>query len=359
MFSRRMLLASPAFLAACAADPSGEADPEMEALLRTFASLHPLPIETLTPADARKQPSLADAVKAQLRNAGRPVEPRPVARAMDVAIPMPVGGPLLARIYTPVGAAGPLPLIVYFHGGGWVIADLDTYDSSARALAAETGAVVLSVHYRQGPEFRFPSAHDDAINAWRWATANRSALGADPYRAAVVGESAGASLALNVGIAARDLRLPLPVAMGIIYPVAGTDTETPSYDRYAGAKPLNRPMINWFVRNYTNSPRDLEDPRLALYERANLAGLPPALIINAQIDPLQDDGARLEVAMRRQGTLVRRTVYPGVTHEFFGADAVLTKARAAQQEMGGFLRAAFAAMPAPVEAPAMPTRRRR
>ena len=356
MFSRRLILASPAFIAACAADPTGDADPEMTALLRSLTSLGPLPIEALSPADARRQPTLTDAVKAQLRGAGRPVTPRAIPRVMETSVPI-TPQPLQARLYTPAPTAdgGRPPLIVYFHGGGWVIADLDTYDASARALAAEAGAVVLSVRYRQGPEHRFPAAHDDAVNAWRWAVANAASLGADPRRAAVVGESAGGNLAMNVAIAARGTAA-VPVAVGAIYPVAGASIQTASYNRYAAAKPLNRPMMQWFLRHYLQGNIGVDDPRLDIYNRANLAGLPSTLIINAQIDPLLDDGAMLEAAMRRQGSPVRRSVYPGVTHEFFGADAVLTKSRAAQQEMGQFLRTAFANVPAMEEPP--PRRRR-
>jgi acetyl esterase/lipase len=362
MLPRRLFLAMPALLAACASspDPTGEADQEMRALLESFAKLNPRPIERLDAVEARRQPSLKDAVEARLREQGRQPTPREMAHVQDISIPTPMGPTLRGRLYVPPGAnmQGRNPLVVYYHGGGWVIADLDTYDASARALAAESGAVVLSVHYRQGPEVRFPGAHEDAVSAWRWAAANAAQLGGDVRRMAVVGESAGGNLALNVAIAARDQGLPRPVAIGAIYPVAGTDLETPSYARYAGAKPLNKPMIQWFVRNYTRGDRDLMDSRLNLYRRANLAGLPRTLIVNAQIDPLLDDGARLEEAMTRAGSPVRRIVHPGVTHEFFGADTVLSRAQIAQREMGEELRAAFAAVPAPVIPPEPVTIRR-
>ena len=332
----------------------------MRALLESFARLNPKPIERLEAAEARRQPSMKDAVAARLREQGRPATPREMAHVQDLTIPTPLGGNLAARLYVPAGASmqGRNPLVVYYHGGGWVIAGLDTYDASARAIAAESGAVVLSVAYRQGPEVRFPGAHEDAVSAWRWAAANAAQLGGDPRRMAVVGESAGGNLALNTAIAARDQGLVRPVAIGAIYPVAGTDLETPSYVRYANAKPLNKPMIQWFVRNYTRGDRDLQDPRLNLYRRANLAGLPRTLIVNAQIDPLADDGARLEEAMTRAGSPVRRIVHPGVTHEFFGADAVLQRAQIAQRELGEELRAAFAAVPQPV-VPAEPVTTRR
>lgn len=362
MLPRRCFLAMPALLAACASspDPSGEADQEMRALLESLARLNPKPIESLDAAEARRQPGMKDAVAARLREQGRPPASREMAHVQDLVIPTPMGGSLPARLYVPAGAGmqGRNPLVVYFHGGGWVIAGLDAYDASARAIAAESGAVVLAAHYRQGPETRFPGAHEDAVSAWRWAAAHAAQLGGDPRHMAVVGESAGGNLAVNTAIAARDQGLPRPVAIGAIYPVAGVDMETPSYARYANAKPLGKPMMQWFLRNYTRGGRDLQDPRLDLVRRANLAGLPRTLIINAQIDPLQDDGARLEEAMTRAGSPVRRIVHAGMTHEFFGADAVLERARLAQRELGQELREAFAAVPEPVVPPPPVTSRR-
>ena len=331
---------------ALVADPTGRADPEMRAWLESFVSLRPVPIETLSPAEARGGPSFANAIARRLEDSGRPTAPRPMARYEAVQVPG-AAGSLNARLYgaAPRGA-GPQPLIVYFHGGGWVIADMDVYDNSARALAAETGALVLGVNYRRGPETRFPGAHDDANAVWTWVHANAASLGADPSRIAVAGESAGGNLAVNVAIFARDRRLPAPKAVAAIYPVAGTDTTTPSYNANAGARFLSRPMVLWFVANYTNTAADLQDPRLNLYGRANLAGLPPVIIVNAEIDPLLDDGAMLEARLRAAGTPVTRRVWTGVAHEFFGADAIHPKAREAQAFVAAELRNALGAAPA-------------
>ncbi len=370
-FSRRAaLLMSVGGLVACATevpttppDPTGRADPEMKALLESLASLKPLPLETLTAAQARRQPGMTDAVKARLRTLGRPVTPRPLPFTRDFEIPGP-GGPLAARVYSPAPNPRPanaplLPLIVYFHGGGWVIADLETYDSSCRALAADCGAVVLSVHYRQGPEVKFPGAHDDAYAAYVWGVQNAAVMGADPSRVAVVGESAGGNLAINVAMAAREARAPLPVAVGLIYPVAGTDNTTPSYRANVNAKPLNPAVLKWMLDNYTRSPADLQDPRLAVYGRAELRGLPKAIIVTAEIDPLHDDGIRLAERLREAGVTVVARDYPGVTHEFFGADpATLSKAGDAQRFVAGELRAAFL-RPEPATVPASAPGRRR
>ena len=338
------------------ADPSGRADPEMLALLEGYARLNPVPIETLSAADARRQPSMADAVRTRALERQNTNPQRSINSYNDTTLTTLPNG-LQARIYRPISAsAGPLPVILYFHGGGWVIAGIDTYDSSARALCAEAEAIVVSVHYRQGPEFRFPTAHDDANLAYAWVVTNAAAINGDPNRIAIVGESAGGNLALNTAIFARDRRMGSPRAVVAIYPVGGVDLETPSYQQFANAKPLGKPAIQWFVANYTTGPQDLQDPRLDLAGRADLRGLPPILIVNAEIDPLQSDGARLEEKIRASGGQVTRTLYTGVTHEFFGADAVLTKAREAQRQVGEQLRAAFAA--APPAAPARPARRR-
>jgi acetyl esterase/lipase len=364
MLSRRASLLLPfglAALSACAtdvspmppADPTGRADPEMRGLLEAFASLNPKPIETLTPAEARRQPSMADAVKARQRMLGLPVAPRPIPQVRDITIPG-SAGPLQARIYVPQAAPARgrplprLPMIVYFHGGGFVIADLDVYDSSPRALAADTGAIVVSVHYRQGPEHRFPAAHDDAYAAYIWAVQNAAQLDGDLSRVAVVGESAGGNLAINVAMMAREARAPLPVAMGLIYPVAGTEMTTPSYRANAMAKPLNAAMMQWFFNNYgTGAPSEKTDPRLNVVGNAELRGLPKAIIVTAEIDPLNSEGKALGEKLRANGVQVAERDYMGVTHEFFGVDPkVLSKAGDAQRFVAAELQAAFAA-PAP------------
>ncbi|WP_338662986.1 alpha/beta hydrolase [Pararoseomonas sp. SCSIO 73927] len=363
--SRRGALMLPlgltALTAACAqppagttmpADPSGRADPEMRALLETFGRLDPRPIETLSAADARRQPSMADAVRARALELANTNPQRVIGSQQDMTLNT-VPNPLIARLYRPiVNYAGPVPLIVYFHGGGWVIADIDTYDAGARALCVESAAMVLSINYRQGPEVRFPGAHDDANVAYAWAVRNAASINADPNKIAIAGESAGGNLALNAAIYARDAGLPAPKAVAAIYPVGGVDLNTASYQQFANAKPLNKPMIEWFVRNYTRGPQDLQDPRLDLIGKADLSRLPPVVIVNAEIDPLADDGVRLERKLRDAGTPVIQRTYPGVTHEFFGADAVLTKAKEAQTFVGAQMRQAFDAPARPAAAPA-------
>ncbi|WP_458096627.1 alpha/beta hydrolase [Roseomonas sp. WA12] len=362
--SRRGALILPlglaAFTAACVqppsnavmpADPTGRADPEMRALLETMGRLGIQPFEALSVAQARRQPSFADAVRARALEMANTNPQRVIGSQEDMTLST-LPNPLVARLYRPIPANNaPLPLIVYFHGGGWVVANIDTYDASARALCVETGALVLSINYRQGPEFRFPSAHDDANVAYAWAVRNAATLNADPNRIVLAGESAGGNLAINAAIYARDSGLPAPRAMALIYPVAGTDLTTPSYNDFAVAKPLSKASMQWFVQNYTRGPQDLQDPRLDVYRRAELAGLPPTIIVNAEIDPLQSDGELLAARLTAAGVPVNRRLYPGVTHEFFGADAVLSKAKDAQSFVGGELRRIMAGPAAMAPAP--------
>ena len=260
----------------------------------------------------------------------------------DISVPTPAG-PVPARVYDPGRSAGGgrAPLIVYWHGGGWVIADLDTYDASARALAEETGAIVLSAHYRQAPEHKFPAAHEDTVAVYRWATQNARRLGADPNRIAVAGESAGGNLAINAAIAARDMGLPRPVHMALVYPVAGTDTDTPSYRENTASVPLSRAGMLWFVDKATRGQADLQDPRLDVVGRADLRGLPPATVVNAEIDPLRSEGEALARKLREAGVPTEQRTFQGVTHEFFGMAPVVADATAAQGYAAQRLRNAF------------------
>ena len=303
-------------------------DSDMQAVLDQLAALHGKPIATLTAAVARKQPTPTDAVKALLAKMGKPTAPPPGVTTVDRMIPG-AAGQIKARIYTPAAGAKPFPVIVYYHGGGFVIATIDTYDGGARALAMMAKAVVVSVEYRKAPENKFPAAHDDAFAAYKWAMMHAKEIGGDSSRMALAGESAGGNLAMATAIAVRDAKLPLPKYILSVYPIAQPDTETASYKENAAAKPLNRPMMEWFFKQYARTPADGMDPRLDIVG-ANLKGLPPVMIINAQIDPLRTDGELLENKLKAAGVQVERKVYPGVTHEFFGMGAVVAKAKDAE-----------------------------
>lgn len=327
-------------------------DAQMQAVLDQLQKLGAKPIESLTPAQARAQPSPADAVKAVLKAQGKPATPEPVAKVQDSTFPGP-GGPVPIRIYTPKGS-GPMPVILYIHGGGWVIANLDTYDASPRALANGANAIVVSTHYRQAPEHPFPAAHEDTLAAYKWVLANAAKLGGDPKRVAVVGESAGGNMAADIAIAARDQKLQAPVAQVLVYPVAGNDTSTPSYIENANAKPLSKAAMEWFIKYTFKDPKDAQDPRIDLVHRTDLAGLAPATVIVDQIDPLRSEGRAYADALKKAGVPTTLQQYDGVTHEFFGMGAVVDKAKQAEQFASQQLSAAFSAAPASISSASPP-----
>ena len=324
-----------------AAGEMAKPDAQMQAVLDQLGSMGGKPIETLSPQEARKQPTPAAAATAVAAKAGKDTTPTalvPGVTSADRTIPGPAG-PLPVRIYTPSGN-GPFPVVVYYHGGGWVIANKDVYDGGARSIARSANAVVVSVDYRLAPEHKFPAQHDDALATYRWAAKNAASIKGDPQRLALAGESAGGNLAVATAVAARDAKLTMPKAVISVYPIAQPDTTTPSYVENANAKPLNRAMMGWFAKHTSRTPADLQDPRINLV-KANLTGLPPVTIINAQIDPLRDDGAMLEQALKQANVSVERKVYDGATHEFFGMGAVVDKAKDAEQYAGDRLKAAL------------------
>ena len=301
--------------------PPPRASADMQAVLDAHAALGAQPVQLLSPAQARRGPSPADAVKAVMAARGMPTAPDTSVVTRELAYG---ANPWQkARIYRPAGQPNRMrPLIIYYHGGGWVIADLDVYDAAPRMLAKALDAVVVSVGYRHAPEFKFPAQHNDSIAAYRWTLANARAWGADVGRMAFAGESAGGNLAITTAIGARNQRLPMPRHILSVYPIADSSPRLPSRLVNANAKPLNTPMLAWFGHYFSRTAADLQDPRINLV-RANLRGLPPVTIVNAEIDPLLSDGINLTAALRRAGVAVQQRTYRGVTHEFFGMAAVV------------------------------------
>lgn len=300
---------------------------EMQVVMEKLASYGAPPIETLSAPEARKHPTPTTAVMDVMKENEIPMPPSRVD-TMGRDIPV-TGGVVHARIYTPQNGDTSFPIIVYYHGGGWVIADLDTYEASAKGLAEQSGAVVVSVHYRQGPEHKFPTAHNDAFAAYQWVLKNAASIKGDRKKIAVAGESAGGNLACNVSIMARDKKVTMPLIQLLVYPVASDDMNSESYKKYAAAKPLNKPMMEWFAKNYLGNLTKASDPRIALV-KANLKGLPPTTIISAEIDPLQSEGSMLADKLKQAGVEVDHKIYGGVTHEFFGMATVVPDAKEAQ-----------------------------
>ena len=314
--------------------------PQMRAVIEELARLAPTPIEQLTPQQARQQPTFKDAVNSLL-NKNRITPPQPKVAKSERMIPGAGGTPIRVVVYTPNGASPTAPVIVYYHGGGWVIGSPEVYEYSTLALAQNTGAVVVSVDYRLSPENKFPTAHEDAYAAYKWVKENAAAIGGNAAKVAVAGESAGGNMAVTVSMMARDRGLALPVHILSVYPVANNDLNTPSYNQYANAKPLNRPAVIYFVANYFNSPADGDSPLISLVDVANLTGLPPTTIIAAEIDPLQSEGMQLRDKLQSVGVQVTYKLYEGTAHEFFGLYAVVPEATQAQELAAIQLRNAF------------------
>lgn len=330
-------------------DHPARPDRPMQAVLDAHAALNPKPIELCTPEEARRQPTPADAVRSILARTPVGHDPSLGVATRDFEIPT-ANGLLAARLYGPGTGdetPGPMPVVVYFHGGGWVIADLDVYDASPRGMARFADCIVVSVHYRQAPEHRFPAAHEDAFEAWRWLVENAQAFGGDPSRIAIMGESAGGNLACATAIRARDEGVQTPCHQVLVYPVAGNDMARPSYIENATARPLNRAMMEWFVRHAFERPEDLNDPRVNLVE-ADLIGLPSTTVILAEIDPLRSEGECLIDRLEQSGVDVRHKTFHGSTHEFFGMALVVPDAAAAQQFAAHELKRSFGTAALPI-----------
>lgn len=314
-------------------------DPDMAQAVLLYGSIKGTPITSLTPQDARQQFSIIDAAKVLTRGYGAAPQAMPVGRVIDgLTIPGRGGNQILIRIYVPSGT-GPFPAVAYYHGGGFVIATIDTYDASARALCNYANAIVVSVEYRKAPEAPYPAAHDDAIDAYRWVIANIGTYNGIASKVAVAGESAGGNLALEVSLAARG-QFQMPTHQLLVYPFTNSNFSLPSANIYtSGSLPLNTAGVVYFARLYAGNA-DTSDPGLVPYN-ANLSGLPPTTILAAEFDPLFSDGQVLAQKMTQQGTSVDYQLYTGVTHEFFGMGAYVAKGKTAEMYGGSKLAASF------------------
>jgi acetyl esterase len=319
-----------------AADKPNKPDPDMQAVLDALASLNGKPVETLSPQEARKQPTPADAVKKVLVSKGQSAEPDDSVTLKTQKISGP-NGDFPIHIYTPKGN-GPFPVMVYYHGGGFVIADSKVYDATPRALAKGAQAIMVSVDYHQAPEHKFPAAPNDAYAAYQWVLKNAKDFNGDPKRVAVGGESAGGNLATVVSLMARDKKETLPVHQLLVYPVVDGDMTRPSYKKNADAKPLSKPMMAWFFKHYAGDPTN---PYALPIKAKSLKGLPPTTVIAAEIDPLLSEGKDYADRLKKDDVKVTYKEYKGVTHEFFGMGLVVGKAKDAQEFAVNELNKAF------------------
>ena len=312
--------------------------PQMQAVLDELRALGGKPITELSPADARKQPSPADAVAKLMKKQAK--EPERIGEVDNIDIKL-SRGDVDGRVYKPDGD-GPFPVILYIHGGGWVLADLDTYDATPRALCKATNAVVISTDYRHAPEHKFPAAHEDVFGAYQWVLENAGRWSGDAKRVAVVGESAGGNMAVALSMMAQAEGMQMPVHQVLVYPVATTSMTSESYAQHAQAAPLNAPMMKWFFDHTLAKEEDRANHQINLLEAKTLKGLPPTTIITADIDPLRSDGEMLAKKLEADGVPVTYKNYEGVTHEFFGMGAVVDTAREALDFAAGNLRTALA-----------------
>ena len=312
--------------------------PEMQVVIEKLQSLGGKPLGTVDAPEARMQPTPTDAVMAVMKDHNMAMPPA-MCDTLGKDIPV-TGGMTHVRIYTPKDTASSYPVIVYYHGGGWVIADINVYNASAQGLCEQAKAIVVSVEYPKGPEHKFPAAHMVCFDAYKWVLNNASSWKGDTSKIALVGESAGGNLAANISMMARDKKIKLPVYQVLVYPVANSDTASESYTKYADAMPLSKPAMLWFVKNALGSAAVAKDPRVSLVN-ANLKGLEPTLIIGAEIDPLQTEGKLLSDKLKDAGVTVDYKLYDGVTHEFFGMAAVVPEAKDAQALAVSKLKDAF------------------
>lgn len=333
-----------------ATDGSHRLDPQAQRLLDAFSSLTPLPPEILEPDQARAQPTLVDAVHRVLADSGRSTEPEPVATVDDRTIPGP-GGDLVVRVYRPaVGDRGtdgtsPMPMLMWIHGGGWVLYDLDTYDASCRGLANKAGAIVVSPAYRRAPEHPFPAAHDDVLAAYRWMRDHADELGGDRSRLAIGGESVGGNMAAATCVELARRGEALPCCQILVYPLTTAAPYGASMIEHADARPLDKPLLSWMAMHaFEGVPDAARDARVALLDLGpnDLDGLPPALVITAERDPLRDQGREFARHLEHAGVPTSWRHFDGVMHEFFGASAVLDAAELAQREAADHLRRSFA-----------------
>jgi acetyl esterase len=305
-------------------------DPQAQAVLEQIAALNLPPRWTLSPEEARRQFEARMAL----------VPPgEPVHDVSDRTIPGPAGE-IPVRVYRPRDEV-PLPALVYYHGGGWVVGSIASHDPTCRALANAAGCLVISVDYRLAPEHKFPAAAEDAYAAARWVVEHATEMGVDPTRVAVGGDSAGGNLAAVVCLMARERGGPPLAFQLLVYPVTDFRFDTVSYRVNGEGYLLTTRDMEWFWNHYLPDPSAGSHPYASPLRAADLRGLPPALVITAEYDPLRDEGEAYAERLRQAGVPVTLARYEGVFHGFFGMGHLLDKARAAVRQSGEALRAAF------------------
>lgn len=307
-------------------------DPQIQALLDLFASMQRPAMSQGTPAQAREAFTMLTV------GARQPAFVVPVKETSDIVFPGPAGD-MKARVYRP-DASGPLPTVVFFHGGGFVIGDVDTHDNQARLICRDASAVVLSVDYRLAPEAPWPAAVEDCVDATRWAAEHVDTLGGDADRLAVAGDSAGGNLAAVVCQQLKDTG-PRIAAQLLLYPAVDFSAEEgtyPSRESYAEGYFLTADDMRWFGEQYAPEAAHHGDPRLSPLRAPDLSGLPPAVIATAEFDPLSDEGKAYAAALEKAGVPVVLHHFDGLIHGFFDLGPLSPAAAAAVSTSTAALR---------------------
>jgi len=308
-------------------------DPDAAFVFKAFQEAARPAYETLSPEEAREYYREARFVCSP--------EPPELKSVVPLAVPAP-HGLIPGRIYTPNKlrqADGVAPCLVFFHGGGWVIGDLDTHDVVCRKLADEGQLIVISIDYRRAPEHKFPAAVDDAIAATAWIAAHAKGLGIDATRLLVGGDSAGGNLATVAAIAARDGNGPAISGQVLIYPATDFTMAHPSHSEPETSILLTHSVIRWFRDHYLNGTADIHDWRASPALAKTLVGLPPAYVLTAGADPLRDEGDDYARRLTQAGVAVTHRTFPGQFHGFFTMGKLLQQANIAASEIGAWLRA--------------------
>jgi len=307
-------------------------DPQIQAMLDDMATQDAKAPESRTVAENRESIAGLAAVGG---------EPEPVRQVSDLDAEVD-GRRIPLRVYTPdVGGDAPLPMTLFFHGGGFACGDLDSQDPLARILASRSKTIVVSVHYRRPPEIRFPAAVEDSYAALTWIVANAATLGGDPNRIAVFGESAGGNLA---AVTAQESvrRGGPPVALQVLaYPAVDRFDDSPSMTENMAGPFLSRAYLEWCWGCYLDTPDQGADPRVSPARADDLTGLPPAVIVTAENDPMRDQGNAYAESLRAAGVSVQHRVVAGATHAFLAFTGPVELARSVCDELGQAIATAF------------------
>jgi acetyl esterase len=304
-------------------------DPQVRAYLDRVAALNLPPMESLPLAEARERFE-----QVFIQNGGSPDE---VGSVREVAAPGP-RGPIPIRLYRPAGDGGALPMLVYYHGGGYAVGGLESYDAVCRRLTNESGFTVASVDYRLAPEFPAPAPGEDAYAAFAWLSANAAELGADPRQVAVGGDSAGGGLAASVALRARDSGGPPILHQLLVYPAVEGGFDAESARLFGDGYGLTVARMEFYWNCYIPRPELAELPYVLANNAASLRGLPPATVIIAECDPIRDMGIAYAERLQADGVPVELRVYPGMIHAFFSSIAIFDQGRQAVSDAAAALR---------------------